>query len=93
MRKAWLIVACATSLWPFFADAQEKKDAPQVKLLTPAECAKITRRSTDEYYVEGPITIGILTMERSSISRDDIDLSGVGAFEVITRSCYAGKAP
>jgi hypothetical protein len=91
MRKVCLIVACTVALWPLASYAQDKKEQPQVKLLTPAECAKITRRSTDEYYLEGPIKIGVLTMERSSISRNGIDLSGVGAFEVITRSCYAGK--
>jgi hypothetical protein len=67
MRTVCLIVAIVTgaaALGSLAADAEEKKERPQVKLLTPAECIKITRR----YCIERPVAIGPLTLERSSIS-------------------------
>jgi hypothetical protein len=91
MRTVCLIVACGTALWPLLAGAQEKTDEPHVKLLTPAECANITRRSPDEYYIDGSVTIGVSIWTRSSISRNGMVMNGVDMFDVITRSCYAGK--
>jgi hypothetical protein len=73
------------------ANAQERK-APEMKMLTPAECALITKRSDNEFYIKGPVTIGGMTFAESSLTRKGIVNKGVDNFDVVNRSCFNGKA-
>ena len=92
MRKLCLMIAMAATFWPLAADTQERKEQPPVKLLTPADCANITKRSVDEYYIDGPVSIGDSTWSQSSVFRRGMIMSDIDVFDVITRSCYAGKS-
>jgi hypothetical protein len=71
--------------------AAEPQKAPEIKMLTPTECALITKRSDNEFYVKGPVVIGGITMTESSLSKNGIILNGVDNFDVINRSCFNGK--
>jgi hypothetical protein len=71
--------------------AAEQQKTPEIKMLTPAECALITKRSDNEFYVKGPVVIGGITMTESSLSKNGIILNGVDNFDVINRSCFNGK--
>jgi hypothetical protein len=72
------------------ASAQERK-TPEVKMLTPAECALITKRSDNEFFIKGPVTIGVSTFEESSVSPNGVNYNGIDNFDVINRSCFNGK--
>ena len=72
------------------AGAQERKSPPEIKMLTPEECALITKRSENDYYVKGPVTIGGITIEKSNLTRKGVIFNGVNHFEIIQRSCFGG---
>jgi hypothetical protein len=86
-----IAIAVATFTGGVSWAAAEQQKPPSVKMLAPAECALITKRSDDEFYVKGPITIGSVTLTDSSISRKGIIVNDVDNFDVINRSCFNGK--
>jgi hypothetical protein len=73
------------------ANAQEQKAPPTVRVLTPAECALITKRSDTEFFIKGPVTIGDITFEESTLTRTGTVNNGIDEFDVIDRSCFKGK--
>jgi hypothetical protein len=84
LTAAWMI-----TLAP--AMAQQPEPA-QIKLLSPAECPMIVKRpATGDYMVNGTITIGGMTFSNGNIPPNGIRLQGADPFDVITRSCFAGK--
>jgi hypothetical protein len=72
------------------AGGQERK-GPDVKTLTPAECALITKRSDNEFYVKGPVTIGVATVTESDLRPGGVIINGVDNFAVVQRSCFSAK--
>jgi hypothetical protein len=86
-----VIIAIAIAMFITQAWAAEEQKAPAVKMLTPAECAQITKRSDNEFYVKGTVTIGSVTMTDSSIGRNGIVMNDVDNFDVINRSCFSGR--
>jgi hypothetical protein len=78
--------ACLTTV-----GAQERKAPPEIKMLSPEECALISKRSENDYYVKGPVTIGGITIEKSNLTRKGVIFNGDDHFEVIQRSCFGGK--
>jgi hypothetical protein len=83
MQKACLIIVAA--LLPFGVTAQERKP---VKMLTPEECSKIIKKSDTEYLSEISVA-----GQRGTIAKGvTAGHSGVNPFDVITRSCFSGKA-
>ena len=85
------IIAVMTAIFATQAWAAEEQKAPVVKMLTPAECALITKRSDNEFYVKGPVTIGGITMTDSSVGKNGIIFNDVDNFDVINRSCFQGR--
>jgi hypothetical protein len=85
------IVAITIAMFSAQAWAAEEQKAPAVKMLTPAECAQITKRSENEFYVKGTVTIGGVTMTDSSIGRNGIIFNDLDNFDVINRSCFQGR--
>jgi hypothetical protein len=90
MKNAIALVA-SMLLFSAFANAQEREGPPEIKLLTPAECAMVSKRSENDFYIKGPLTIGNTTYESSIVSRNGVSFGGVDHFEVISRSCFQGK--
>jgi hypothetical protein len=72
------------------AFAQERK-VPEIKMLAPADCDLIEKRSENEFYIRGPVTLGGLTMINQSLARRGVISNGVDYFDIIQRSCYAGR--
>jgi hypothetical protein len=72
------------------AEAQQQ-NAPEVKLLTPAECEQITKRPEGDFFVKGPVKIGMVTIENSNVPPHGIVMNGIDNFDVIQRSCFNGK--
>jgi hypothetical protein len=62
-----------------------------VKMLTPAECALISKRSETEFFVKGPVKIGGLRMTGVPVTPGAATATGVDTFDVISRSCFNGK--
>jgi hypothetical protein len=60
-------------------------------MLTAAECALITKRSDNEFYVTGAVRIGETLVANISIPRNGIKYAGIDPFEVVSRSCLSGK--
>jgi hypothetical protein len=90
-KTRWNLVLGALALCLAPAMAQQPQP-PQIKLLSPAECAMIEKHpATGDYIVKGTITIGSMTFSDGNIPANGIRLQGVDAFDVITRSCLAGK--
>jgi hypothetical protein len=74
------------------AQASAQKVSPSVvTILKPAECALISKKSDEEYYVEGPVTIGVATLTDTPVTRGFLNLGDVDTFEVISRSCFMNK--
>ena len=85
------IIAITIAIFTTQARAAEEQKAPTVKMLTPAECALITKRSDNEFYVKGPVTIGGITMTDCSVGKNGIIFNDVDNFDVINRSCFQGR--
>jgi hypothetical protein len=83
-------VSLGLALFSFSATAQERK-SPDVKLLTPAECAMITKRPQGDFYVTGPIKIGSLTISNQNVPKHGFVMDGIDNYDVIERSCFDGK--
>lgn len=64
---------------------------PEIKLLSPAECTEIVKRSDNEFYINGKVVIGGMTISQSNVPRNGISYGGVDPFDVINRSCFSGK--
>lgn len=86
-----LAVTVATLAGNTCLAAAEEQKAPSIRLLTPAECALITKRSDNEFYVKGSVTIGSVTMTDSTVGKNGIIINDVDNFEIINRSCFKGK--
>jgi hypothetical protein len=56
------------------------------KLLTPEQCAEITKVAEGEFHVKGPIKFGGTTMEDITIQRKSIGMGDV--LDAINRSCF-----
>jgi hypothetical protein len=93
MREFVVLVAATTATLAAHGAAVGKEGgaAPAVKLLTPAECAQITKRSDTQFYIKGPLTIGGVTIENSTLTPNGIVFNGVDNFDVIKRSCFNGR--
>lgn len=85
------VVAITIAMFTAQVWAAEQEKTPAVKMLTPAECAQITKRSDNEFHVKGTVTIGGVTMTDSSIGRNGIIFNDVDNFDVINRSCFQGR--
>ena len=70
----------------------QTNNSPDIKLLSPVECAAITKRSNNEFYVEGSVVIGGMTISKSNVPRNGIIFNGVDPFDVINRSCFRGNS-
>lgn len=88
MKKSALVMLFAISAGGAFAQQQK---APEVKILTPAECSNIVKRSDNEYFIQGAVQIGGMRISQSNVQRNGISYGGMDPFDVITRSCFNGK--
>jgi hypothetical protein len=86
LRRTLLLVA----LFSNEPTAAQTAKPPEIKFLSPAECATITKRSDNEFYVVGPVILGGMTIAKSTVTRNGISFNGVDPFDVINRSCFRG---
>jgi hypothetical protein len=86
-----VIGMCAIASWLTTAVAHERKAPPEIKMLTAEECALIIKRSENDYYVRGPVTIGGITIEKSNLTRKGVIFNGANHFDIIQRSCFGGE--
>ena len=85
------LLAGATVLVSLSAASAQGLRKDDIKPLSPAECALIEKRTDQEYYITGPVTIGRATIKNSSVLKGGIVMNGVDNFDVINRSCFSGK--
>jgi hypothetical protein len=88
MRRILFLTILLSAVTPCIAQQQSP---PQIKMLSPSECAVIEKRPIGDYMVNGTINIGNITISNSNVSRDGINYGGIDPFDVITRSCFNGK--
>ncbi len=89
--KKTITLAAAALLCMSFAKAQDRAAPVGVKMLTPAECALVTRRPEGDFFVKGTLRIGVTTISNSTVSANGIVIGGIDNFDVINRSCFIGK--
>jgi hypothetical protein len=89
MRVALMVSALIIA--PTAAQAQAP-EPPEVILLTRVECRQITKRPDGDFFVNGPIKIGEMTIQDQSVSPDKGVLNGIDNFDVIQRSCFSGRS-
>jgi hypothetical protein len=89
MRVALMVSALVIA--PAAAQAQAPKP-PEEILLTRVECRQITKRPDGDFFVNGPIKIGEMTIQDQNVSPDGVVLNGIDNFDVIQRSCFSGRS-
>ena len=90
--KISVSIAIAVNCCALPALAQQRPAPADVKMLTPAECALIDKRSENEFYIRGPVIIGGVKIWDQEIKRRGISVNGVDNFDVVQRSCFMGKS-
>ena len=79
----------AIALVAGFSMAQQQP--PPIKMLSPEECALIVRQPNGEYVVNGTLKFGNMTISNGNVQKGGMVFGGVDPFDVITRSCFAGR--
>jgi hypothetical protein len=88
MRVA--IMVSALIIVPAAAQAQAPKP-PEMILLTRVECRQITKRPKGDFFVNGPIKIGEMTIQDQTVSPNEQIMNGIDNFDIIQRSCFSGR--
>ena len=83
-----LIVLAILSIGPAIAQSKNTSD---VKQLSANDCAKITKKYDQTYYVGPELTIGSLTLKDTHVTPSTPAPDGINPFEIITISCFRGK--
>ena len=64
-----------------------QSQAPSIPLLSAEDCKQITRRG-DEFYVDGPVKFGPMTITKSTVGKDGVKVGGFTFFEAIEAACF-----
>ena len=85
-----VIAAIILFVTPFSEGFAQEQKLLDVKLLTPAECGAIVKKSDRVYWLKTPLTIGTVTYRRGSSLTNAFSINGFDPFDVVTRSCFKG---
>ena len=83
-----LLMFAVLSIGPAMAQSKNTSD---VKQLNANDCAKITKKYDQTYYVGPELTIGSLTLKDSQVTPYTPAPDDINPYEIITISCFRGK--